>query len=101
MAYNVLETQCVRSELIGALRCIEDVPCEPTAAAELAAKYIEFVENVGRFPEMYPQVHESSLRAKGHRKATLKNYLVLYRCEGDTAYVMHLFHQSQDYARLV
>ena len=29
------------------------------------------------------------------------NYLVLYRAEGDTVYLMRIFHQSQDYARLV
>lgn len=31
----------------------------------------------------------------------VKNYVVLYEAEGDEVVVAHIFHQSQDYARLV
>ena len=31
----------------------------------------------------------------------VKNYVVLYKAEGDEVVVAHIFHQSQDYARLV
>lgn len=31
----------------------------------------------------------------------VKNYVVLYKADGDEVVVAHIFHQSQDYARLV
>lgn len=31
----------------------------------------------------------------------VKSYVVLYEAEGDEVVVAHIFHQSQDYARLV
>lgn len=31
----------------------------------------------------------------------VKNYVVLYEAEGGEVVVAHIFHQSQDYARLV
>ena len=37
----------------------------------------------------------------GYRTAFVKNYIVLFFKEEDTLTVAHIFHQSQDYARLV
>lgn len=31
----------------------------------------------------------------------VKNYVVFYKAEGDEVVVAHIFHQSQDYAKLV
>ncbi len=31
----------------------------------------------------------------------VKNYVVLYKADGDEVVVAHIFHQSQDYAKLV
>ncbi|WP_322150913.1 type II toxin-antitoxin system RelE/ParE family toxin [Paratractidigestivibacter sp.] len=101
MTYKVLETATIKREPLETLHYIEGAPCEPSAAVELAGRYIEFAENVGAFPEVYPQMREAALQSKGFRKAALKNYLVLYRIDGGIAYVIHLFHQSRDYARLV
>lgn len=37
----------------------------------------------------------------GYHTVLVKNYLLLYYKEDDDIVVAHLFHQSQDYARLV
>lgn len=37
----------------------------------------------------------------GYRSALFDNYLFLYYIEGDDLTVAHVFHQRQDYARLV
>lgn len=42
-----------------------------------------------------------ALAKLGYRSILLKQYVVLYYKDGNDAVVAHVFHQSQDYARLV
>lgn len=83
MAYKVVETDAVHDELVRTL------------------DYLEFLGNIKSFPAMYPEARDSRLRAAGYRKASLLGYVALYLVKGDTVAVVHLFHQSQDYAQLV
>ena len=50
---------------------------------------------------MYPLVRDARLARGGYRKAALGNYLALYLEKDGTVYIARVFHQSQDYARLV
>lgn len=101
MAYKVVETDAVLDELVRTLDYLEFALFEPSFAKKLAGAYLEFLSNIKSFPAMYPEARDSRLRAAGYRKASLLGYVVLYLVEGDTATVVHLFHQSQDYAQLV
>ena len=42
-----------------------------------------------------------TLAKRGYRSALVGSYVLLYRFEGDTVYIAHIFHQRQDYATLV
>lgn len=101
MAYKVVETDAVRDELVRTLDYLEFVLFEPSFAKKLAGAYLEFLGNIKSFPAMYPEARDSRLRAAGYRKASLLGYVVLYLVKGDTVAVVHLFHQSQDYAQLI
>ena len=101
MTYRVVETDAVRDELVRTLDYLEFVLFEPSFAKRLAGAYLEFLGNIKSFPAMYPEARDSRLQVAGYRKASLLGYVVLYLVEGDTAAVVHLFHQSQDYAQLV
>ena len=79
MAYKVVETDAVRDELVRTLDYLDFVLFEPSFAKKLAGAYLEFLGN----------------------KASLLGYVALYLVKGDTVAVVHLFHQSQDYAQLV
>lgn len=57
--------------------------------------------NLERFPHMYPESAESRLARMGYRKAPIGGYVALYRLRGDEVQVARIFHQRQDYARLV
>lgn len=101
MAYRVVETDAARDELVRTLDYLEFALFEPSFAKKLANAYLEFLGNVKSFPAIYPEARDSRLRAAGYRKASLLGYVVLYLVEGDAVTVVHLFHQSQDYAQLV
>ena len=50
----------------------------------------------------FPLSRHPKLRAAGYHVALVNSYLVLYRLTApEEVYVAHIFHQSQDYARLV
>lgn len=101
MAYKVVETDAVHDELVRTLDYLEFVLSEPSFAKKLAGAYLEFLGNIKSFPAMYPEARDSRLRAAGYRKASPLGYVVLYLLKEDMVTVIHLFHQSQDYAQLV
>lgn len=101
MAYSVVETAEVKRNLREALDYIELILCSHSGAQELASSYIEVIDNLKLFPNMYPQTREPRLKRLGYRKAQATNYLILYRMIDETIYVSHLFHQTQDYAKLI
>ena len=45
--------------------------------------------------------HIRELAARNYRSFPVNNYVCLYKFEHETIYIAHVFHQSQDYARLV
>ena len=50
----------------------------------------------------FPLSRHPKLRAAGYRVALVNSYLVLYRLTApDEVHIAHIFHLSQEYARLV
>ncbi len=52
-------------------------------------------------PGMYALSRMPELAALGYHVALVNSYVVLYFFRDDTVFVAHIFHQRQDYARLV
>ena len=48
-----------------------------------------------------PLSHMQELAARNYQSFPVNNYVCLYKFEHETIYIAHIFHQSQDYARLV
>lgn len=48
-----------------------------------------------------PLSHIRELAARNYRSFTVNKYVCLYKFERDTIYIAHVFHQSQDYGRMV
>lgn len=59
------------------------------------------VKNLTRFPLMYPLVDEPRLRGLGYRKAFLGDYVMIYLVGDGNVDIVRVFHQRQDYARLL
>lgn len=101
MAFRVLVADEAVTDLESIVSYLSGPLAEPGAAGSLMDAFDEFIQNVSAFPEMYPAVRESRLKRLGYRKAALKKYIALYRVQDEDVLVAHVFHQSQDYARLV
>lgn len=64
----------------------------------------EFADKIALFcdnPELFGLSRMPELAALGCRSFFAKNYIVLYFCRDGQVFVAHIFHQRQDYARLV
>lgn len=72
-----------------------------TAAAAFLGGLDGVLEQLRLYPYMHPASQEARLARMGYRKALFGSYLALYRVEDEQVMVMRIFHQRQDYARLV
>lgn len=73
----------------------------PSAAEELLDAYETFIDVVEGYPQAYPLSGDGHLASLGYRKVQLRSYVALCRIDGERVVVSRIFHQSQDYARLV
>lgn len=101
MACKVIVSAHAELDLCGIIDYLVYVLKQPSSAKSVLVGFEEITENLRRFPEMYPEVADARLKRKGYRKAALGNYVVLYRVESDAVAVVRIFHQRQDYAKLL
>ena len=101
MGYSVRLADEASRDFDGIVAYLCEVLAAPAAATELLDAYDAFVDVVEEYPEAYEKCADSHLAQLGYRKASLKGYIALYRTEKDEVVVSRVFHQSQDYARLV
>ena len=101
MGYSVRLADEASHDLDGIVAYLCEVLAAPAAATELLDAYDAFVDVVEEYPEAYEKCADSHLARLGYRKVSLKGYIALYRTEKDEVVVSRVFHQSQDYARLI
>lgn len=101
MACSVKVADEARDDLAGILEYLINTLHAPRAAQSFLADFDSMLDRLAEFPESLPYVADERLRELGYSKALVKKYVVLYRQGGGTVYVVHVFHSSQDYARLV
>lgn len=71
------------------------------AAGAFIAEFEHRLNLVCDMPEMYGLSRVPELAAMGYRPMPVNRYVILYRFDGEKVIVAHIFHQTQDYARLV
>lgn len=101
MGYNVQLADEASHDLDGIVAYLCEVLAAPAAATELLDAYDAFVDVIEEYPEAYEKCTDLHLARLGYRKASLKGCVALYRTEKNEVVVSRIFHQSQDYARLV
>lgn len=101
MAYRRRILPRAESELKEIVSYLCDILGSPGAARSFLDDFMGQVDTICEHPFMRPLSHLPELAALGYRSAPVGNYLFLYRVMDDWVVVAHVFHQSQDYARLV
>lgn len=73
----------------------------PSAAEAFVDELQEKIALASGSPKLFGFSRMPELAALGYRVFFVKNYAVLYFFSDDCVYIAHVFHQRQDYARLV
>lgn len=101
MDFKVEVTRTAHNDLSRAVAYLAGVLQSPQAARTLLLKFQVCTERLEHMPASLPLCTDAHLAARGYHKMRCKDYLLLFRIEQGTVYVMHLFHQTQNYAALV
>lgn len=101
MGCNVVWTDSARSDIEEIASYLGDTLLSQQALRDFLGGVRGVADNIAQMSEMYPVSRHRSLVARGIRAARIGRYILLYRQEDDEAIALHVFHQSQDYARLV
>ncbi len=80
---------------------LAEVLKSPQAAANFMDTFDRQLSLIAETPEIFALSRVPELAARGYRTALANNYIMLYKVHEGMVVVAHVFHQTQDYARLV
>lgn len=101
MPYNVFILDEAKREY----RSIIDYQAKVLGSSQAAGEFLEEfraqVDRISADPFIFARSRLPELAARDYRVALVKSYVFLYKVEDQNIFIAHLFHQTQDYARLV
>ena len=98
---KVVITKTAQLEYLSIVSYLEGVLESSQAAQNFKQEFRTKMMQLRDTPELFSVSAMPELKAKGYRIVHINNYLAVYKLKGDTAYVAHVFHQSQNSARYV
>ena len=101
MAYSHVLLRSAQIEYAEIVRYLFEVLESPRAASGFVDEFDRQVELVCANPFIHALSRMPELAVRGYRVLFVDSYFALYRVEGDLVVVAHIFHQTQNYAKLV
>lgn len=101
MGYKVVILDSAQNEYESIVSYLAGSLSNKTAAQNFMSEFRRQLDFITDQPFLRTLSHIPELAARGYRKTPVNKYVMLYRVKGQTVYVAHVFHQTQDYARLV
>lgn len=101
MAYKAIIAREAQREYESVVSYLASTLLSPAAARDFMDEFDRQVALACEMPLMHPLSHLPELAALGYRPMHVKRYVALYKVVGEQIVIAHIFHQTQDYARLV
>lgn len=101
MAYSVHFAEEALADQANIVAYLVESLRNSNAARHFLGELEEIVFELEQTPSAFPRSREPRLKNLGYRKCLFMNYVALFRIDGDAVYITHIFHQNQDYAKLV
>ena len=101
MACKVVFTQAAERDRDRIIAYLLGISNNAKSAGKLLDALDSVIAHLSENPLMYEAVEETRLAARGYRRAFFLNYVALYHVENDTVELSRIFHQKQDYAKLL
>lgn len=99
--YDVVATETFAAELENVFDYLTLPPHSNHTAKDFKESLDGAVSLLAEFPDLAAVSRKPLLRECGLREWYFGDYALVYRNEGGTIYLEHLFHQRQDYENLV
>ena len=101
MAYKVYFSEKALADQRSIISYMLDILESPDAARHFLGEVEAMALDLEYMPSASPYCREPRLKSLGYQKYLLMSYIALFKVENDAVYIAHIFHQSQNYARLV
>lgn len=101
MKYKIRVTNTFAAEYKNVIKYFPEILKEKSAAKNLNDEFIRIVNLIESNPNLFALSKEKELKKRHYHKVNVNNYLVLYKVSKQEIFLAHIFHQSQDYAKLV
>ncbi|MBQ9069565.1 MAG: type II toxin-antitoxin system RelE/ParE family toxin [Eggerthellaceae bacterium] len=101
MASEVTFTNRFELEYRAILVYLVDLADVPSAAGKLMDSIDNLIDLLSSTPEIKAISKKPALEALGLREYLVRSYVVLYRIEGSTVFLEHIFHSKQNYEAYV
>ena len=101
--YRLAISELAHSDLDNIVSYIAVHLANPTAAVNFLNEVEKCYGYLKSNPLMYERCHDPYLERAGYHKATIKNYVMVYKVdEVDQAVIIHrFFYGAQDYVKLI
>ena len=97
MAYKVVPTVSFEAEYDKALHYLASKLNTPQAARSLFDALDKARGELQENPFLHAVSRKPLLEELNLREKLARSYVLIYRVDGDTVYLEHLFHQTQDF----
>lgn len=101
MTRRIHITKTAENDLINAVRYIELVLKNPSAADNLLDKVEKEISELSSFPEAHAIADDPVLSAWGIRFIVINNYLAFYAILGDTVYIIRFLYGKRDWISIL
>ncbi|MBR1853379.1 MAG: type II toxin-antitoxin system RelE/ParE family toxin [Lachnospiraceae bacterium] len=103
MAYNLILADRADELIDGHVAYLLKKLKNPEAATHYLDGMDRIYDQLESNPYLYPECSDDFLRRKGYREALLPqmDYRVVFMVEGQTVYIVGVFHILEDYGRKV
>ena len=100
MAHDYLILEGTQRDYERIIRYLSGDLATPSAAVRFMDEFDRQIETVCENPRLHALSRMPELAALEYRSFFVNSYVAFYSIREDTVVVAHIFHQSQDYARL-
>ena len=101
--YSVCISDCAERDLDSIVLYITEKLSAPKAATDFVDAVYNCYDNLESNPYIYEACHDNRLQIEGYRRATIKNYVLVYKVNEDakTVTVHRFFYGGQNYLSII
>ena len=100
MIYKLVITDTAKKDYRNILNYFDKIIQDRKALDNIVSEFRKIADLVVENLDLFGLSRGDSLNLKNYHKVNINKYLMLYKVDENNIYIIHIFHQLQDYAKL-